>query len=597
MKTQIRRKAVARRPKPAKIPAKGALDAHVSQLVALLLRETSPSLLTLKALCAVESGSWSDYSDLSIDPSAYVSSTNFAADYLAVEVLSKYPFENTAFDKSKIALDKFADAEQLCTVSNKRLWRSSHGDISVAMWPAVQHTARRKIERVLGSFPREEAEARSSFGPGATTSLRRGRGDAFYKFGHVKPDTTSDNATTAWEYVYNIPRWFEHLTGALPSNVEEDFTTFPPNKVFNIVRGNRITTVPKNFKTDRVIGIEPDMNMFVQKGIGDVIRNRLLRVGIDLNSQSLNQRLARVGSLDGSLATLDLSSASDTISIAIVESLLPEDWVIALKQCRSPWGVLPSSQTILYSKFSSMGNGYTFELESLIFWALSSSVCDLMRNTGIVTVYGDDIIVPTEAYPTVVEILEFAGFLVNPKKSFCSGPFRESCGKHYFEGNDVTPFYIRDRPENWSDVVGICNRIRRHARLSYGLDSSYRKAYEYVRDLLPPYFRNYIPDQLSILGNRKLSDFYGLGDLGLIADFDEAVPKFSKRYQTYCCEILLRSSRPACWGGFPYLLRQLHSKDKAGAEVLQEPAVLLPGSQFWKKPKSVKQWPSYGPWL
>lgn len=581
MKTQMRLSANARRP-VAKLPRVDALDAHVTQIVALLLRETSQSSLTLKCLSAVESGRWSDYSDLSINPSDYVSAANFATDYLAVEVLSKYPFENRDSNRVQIALDKFADSETLCTSSNMRLWRSSHFPVCPEMWPAVQHTARRKIERVLGPFIREEAEAMSGFGPGATTSLRRLRGDAYHKFGHLKPDTTPDNAYTAWEYVRNIPRWFETLTGALPTTVEADFLAFPPSQVFNIVRGNRVTTVPKNFKTDRVIGIEPDLNMYVQKGIGSCIRKRLRRIGVDLDDQTLNQRLAREGSMNGNLATLDLSSASDTICIGIVESLIPDDWLTALKQCRSPYGVLPSGESVLYRKFSSMGNGYTFELESLIFWALSSAVCDLQKVYGVVTVYGDDIIVPVEAYPTVVQILEFAGFLVNKKKSFASGPFRESCGKHYFEGEDVTPFYIRERPVKWPDIVAICNKLRRHARLSWGLDPSYLKAYMYTLGLLPPMFRNHIPDDL--------------GDLGLVVDFDEASPRFCTRAQTYSCKILLCKTRPTGWGGIPYLLRQLHSKEKAGAEVLQEPTHLI-STSFKLKSKTVKQWPSFGPWL
>lgn len=193
MKTQIRLSANARRP-VAEMPMARALDAHVTQIVTLVLRETGQSSLILKALSAVENGSWSDYSDLSIDPSAYTSGAEFSADYLAVEILSKYPFNNKDFDRAKIALGKFVDSEQLCTSSNTRLWRSSHFPVCPDLWPSVQHTARRKIERVLGPFIREEAETMSSFGPGATTSLRRSRGDAYHKFGHIKPDTTFDNA-------------------------------------------------------------------------------------------------------------------------------------------------------------------------------------------------------------------------------------------------------------------------------------------------------------------------------------------------------------------------------------------------------------------
>lgn len=143
--------------------------------------------------------------------------------------------------------------------------------------------------------------------------------------------------------------------------------------------GNKVTTVPKNSKTDRVIAIEPLMNMYVQKGIGGAIRHSLRSVGINLNDQTSNQRLAREGSLQGKLATVDLSSASDSVSLLLVEELLPPDWVAAIKLCRSPCGVLPDGSVINYQKVSSMGNGFTFELESLIFWAACSSVCQYLR--------------------------------------------------------------------------------------------------------------------------------------------------------------------------------------------------------------------------
>lgn len=235
-----------------------------------------------------------------------------------------------------------------------------------------------------------------------------------------------------------------------------------------------------------------------------------------------------------------------------------------------------------------MGNGFTFELESLIFWALCSAVMDCLSIDGDLSVYGDDIIVPVKAYPAVKEILAFAGFTTNDKKTFADGPFRESCGKHYFKGQDVTPIYIRNRPTCWPDYVAIANKLRRHARLSWGMDSSYRPAYDYVVSLLPPYFRNPIPDDL--------------GDLGLVVDFDEACPVFDRDMMTYCCDILLSQERPTGWGGFPYLLRQLRSKESLGAEVLQGPAFKIPYRKgkpepVRRKPKRVKQWPSFGPWL
>jgi hypothetical protein len=213
-----------------------------------------------------------------------------------------------------------------------------------------------------------------------------------------------------------------------------------------IVPGNSIITVPKSFKTDRTIAKEPDMNIYIQKGIGRVIRHRLKRVGVDLDDQTRNQRAAREGSILGELATMDLSMASDTLACRLVEWLLPPEWGLALELVRSPVGVLPSGEIIHYQKFSSMGNGYTFELESLIFWAVAQECCcpfNIWEMDTSVCVYGDDIVIPTRFYDLLAFRLAEVGFTPNPSKSYASGPYRESCGKHYYLGTDITPFYIK----------------------------------------------------------------------------------------------------------------------------------------------------------
>jgi hypothetical protein len=114
-------------------------------------------------------------------------------------------------------------------------------------------------------------------------------------------------------------------------------------------------------------------------------------------------------------------------------------------------------------KFSSMGNGFTFELESLIFWALSKSVSDF------VSVYGDDIIVDSTCRDRFVDLFRFCGFTTNESKSFWSGPFRESCGKHYFQGTDVTPIYQKDSDENIENLLASLNRLRRWYYRRYGV--------------------------------------------------------------------------------------------------------------------------------
>jgi hypothetical protein len=202
----------------------------------------------------------------------------------------------------------------------------------------------------------------------------------------------------------------------------------------------RLNFVPKNAKTHRSVCTEAGLNVMFQLGLGAVMARRLASFGVDIRDQSLNQRRAREGSLTGALATLDLSSASDTVSREIVFELLPLEWAELLNWGRSSKVELPNGDLISQEKFSSMGNGYTFPLETLIFWGLAAACCD--RDSDA-TVYGDDIIIPSVKYDLLAEVLRYAGFILNVGKSFHEGPFRESCGKDYFRGTDVRPFYAK----------------------------------------------------------------------------------------------------------------------------------------------------------
>jgi hypothetical protein len=202
----------------------------------------------------------------------------------------------------------------------------------------------------------------------------------------------------------------------------------------------RLNFVPKNAKTCRSVCVEAGLNVMFQLGLGKIMAKRLAAFGVDIRDQSLNQRRALEGSLTGALATLDLSSASDTISREIVYELLPLEWACLLNYGRSSTVELPSGELLTQEKFSSMGNGYTFPLETLIFWGLAAACCD--RDSDA-TVYGDDIVIPSDKFELLREVLHYAGFMTNVTKSFHTGPFRESCGKDYFRGIDVRPFYAK----------------------------------------------------------------------------------------------------------------------------------------------------------
>jgi hypothetical protein len=286
-----------------------------------------------------------------------------------------------------------------------------------------------------------------------------------------------------------------------------------------VVPGNRVTFVPKNAKTDRAIAVEPTVNIWFQLGIGRVIREKMRRHGWNLrDGQETNQALARLGSLDDSLSTIDLERASDTISARLVEYLLPSDWFAALNSVRSQFGEFPGQGFAPYQKFSSMGNGFTFELESLIFWALSSSVAQHNGyNPFWCTSYGDDIVCPSGVYEELVRYLSLCGFTVNLEKSFARGPFRESCGKDYLRGSLVRPAYLKEVPDNPLSWIKIANNLKRLAHVwadHQGLDRRLKPAYDFAVSMIPRQIR-------------RLSVSDGYGDIALIRDIDEARPAFA----------------------------------------------------------------------
>lgn len=227
---------------------------------------------------------------------------------------------------------------------------------------------------------------------------------------------------------------------------------------------NRVEFVPKNWKTHRTIACEPEGNLPLQLAFDDYVKARLrLRAGIDLGDQSRNQRLAEVASKDGSLATIDLAAASDTLSFNLVAWLLPRDWFEYLRDIRASAYAADELRGV-YAKFSSMGNGATFTLETLVFAAACKAV-----GSKRFSVYGDDIIIETELVPELQRLLAFVGFTINEEKSFAHGHFRESCGADYLNGVNVTPFYIRSwTTKKWTlahNVNGLAGISLPHGKL------------------------------------------------------------------------------------------------------------------------------------
>jgi hypothetical protein len=240
------------------------------------------------------------------------------------------------------------------------------------------------------------------------------------------------------------------LEGDRPARLgrSQDEGTYDPEVPGSLVTPGKLNFVPKTYKTHRPIVVEPLLNGLAQKGIGKFLKERAMRFGLNLRDQTINKSLAFEGSMTNNLATIDLSSASDCISISVVFDLLPLPWAEFLSTYRTGC-VSDRDKNYSMEKFSSMGNGFTFELESIIFYSLAFGCCQFLDlDYRKVSTFGDDIIIPTEAYELLALALEYCGFIINHEKSFASGPFRESCGADWLNGMDIRPFYLKERVNN-----------------------------------------------------------------------------------------------------------------------------------------------------
>jgi hypothetical protein len=229
------------------------------------------------------------------------------------------------------------------------------------------------------------------------------------------------------------------------------------------VNHNKISFVPKTATSLRLIAVEPVLNGYLQKGVDVVLRRKLLQWGIDLSmGQTINSDMARLGSFDepDGYVTIDLKNASDSISVELVRGILPSDWFALLDDMRPKYGLLPDGVKHRFEKFCSMGNGFCFPLQTLIFAAFC-------RNAGAVkgefAVYGDDIIVRKSCLSKLLSTLAAFGFEVNARKSFTEGPFRESCGSDWYYGENIRPAVLNEWIDNVESLIKFFNLSQRNS--------------------------------------------------------------------------------------------------------------------------------------
>lgn len=258
-----------------------------------------------------------------------------------------------------------------------------------------------------------------------------------------------------------------------------------------VVGGNRLTFVPKTNDISRTICIEPVLNMFFQQGIRYILEERLRQFfGIDVSlQQEKNRTLAQIGSERSLLdrcseidktqyVTIDLSSASDSLGLKMLKSILDRTTYDSLLLYSSRSCELPDGRSVDLNMISTMGNAFTFPLETILFSSVVLSAAKVsglepifgksLHGTCLISphgsrlgnfgVFGDDIICPAILARKVLRLLALLGFKVNSDKTFLEGPFRESCGADFYGGVDVRPVFCKSLTSP-QDFYSLINRL------------------------------------------------------------------------------------------------------------------------------------------
>jgi len=309
--------------------------------------------------------------------------------------------------------------------------------------------------------------------------------DSLFCFeGVFGPGATSERLNRVSRHV--VREWPERAESSFPSSFhavvrEEEHLLNEINFLTKEQeRPVRVVQVPKTLKTPRTISVEPSYMMLMQQSIAKPLMQFLESKDFPFNSirftdQSVNRELARSGSVDGGLSTIDLKDASDLVSnnlvIDIFEKSCPT-FLNYIQDCRSTTAQLPDGTILPLNKFASMGSALCFPIEAMVFFTIVMFA--LVKESGKfpshalvktfarnVAIYGDDIIVSSRVDSVVRDYLEAFGLSVNRDKSFSTGHFRESCGGDYYKGVDITPMYVRtwDTTDAWSSPNHIVSLV------------------------------------------------------------------------------------------------------------------------------------------
>lgn len=303
----------------------------------------------------------------------------------------------------------------------------------------------------------------------------------------------------------------------LRKDLHETMELYSPFPLGPSSRTSRVIYVPKTWKKLRGISAEPAGLQYFQQGVMRAIgvsiaRSKFDKI-IDLSDQGRSREMAQRGSFDGSLATIDLSSASDSVTLQLVKDIFGTSdlcrWLLATRSTHT----LLDQEVLRINKFAPMGSACCFPVECLIFSAAVLATATMFHGSqanqpDCYRVYGDDIICPTFMAEDVMTSLQILGFSVNSGKSYWSGDYRESCGMDAWRGFDVTPLKLKDFSFDFNGSKP-CSYEHQSRIVSY-LNTLYFSGYKHTRSFL---LEKFLQCKILARGQRfKVADSLVFGD-------------------------------------------------------------------------------------
>lgn len=351
------------------------------------------------------------------------------------DLFKKFSFSqdlHTPEELRKLSVEKFTENQ----VRLSNLSMEQHDPIT----REILFSARGYVDQILGDFSDLEICERATFGKKSSVGVPMRKACEGERY--EGPITGSD------EHI----EWFDKYFGiwnrpALEyAKARAKLRKKPPYRSVSILEA---VLVDKTWKSLRMIMPNTTLGTLYSGGLGRVIEERLRSYGYDIKHlQQVHGALAKIGSITGSLVTADQSMASDNITVKLIDDIFPRRWAHALKFGRiaeiSLYGTKMMTPT-----FSTMGIGFTFPLQSLVFLSLLLAIRDhcLLDEQSVISVFGDDLIYDERMHPVVMDVFPKLGLVINADKTFATGNFRESCGYDYYRGIDVRPFHLGRAPQ------------------------------------------------------------------------------------------------------------------------------------------------------